>query len=134
LTDHIRKFGAARFAAPFRLDIRDKYTNKVFFYEMKACILAAKLHNRLRVFRADLDLTQRELAEQIGVLTATVNGVECGRQDMTLEAAIKASELFGVPVNLLFSLRPFPPLVAKSQAASVVSDVDGAVPEQRAGE
>lgn len=134
MTDHIRKFGAARSAAPFPLDIMGRYTNIVFFYVMKACILAAKLHNRLRVFRADLDLTQRELAEQIGVLTATVNGVECGRQDMTLEAAIKASELFGVPVNLLFSLRPFPPLVAKSQSVSAVSDVDGAQPEQGAGE
>lgn len=123
-----------RFAAPFPLDIMGRYTNIVFFYVMKACILAAKLHNRLRVFRADLDLTQRELAEQIGVLTATVNGVECGRQDMTLEAAIKASELFGVPVNLLFSLRPFPPLVAKNQAAPVVSSGDDDAQEQRAGE
>jgi putative transcriptional regulator len=94
--------------------------------------LAAKLYNRLRVFRADLDLTQRELAERIGVLTATVNGVECGRQDMTLEVAIKASEVFGVPVNLLFSLRPFPPLVAKNAVAPDHGADD--VPTGRAGE
>ena len=96
--------------------------------------MAAKLYNRLRVFRADLDLTQRELAEQIGVLTATVNGVECGRQDMTLEAAIKASELFGVPVNLLFSLRPFPPLVAKNPALPEHDAGVGDPPTGRAGE
>jgi DNA-binding XRE family transcriptional regulator len=86
--------------------------------------LAAKLYNRLRVFRADLDLTQRELAERIGVLTATVNGVECGRQDMTLEVAIKASEVF--------SLRPFPPLVAKNAVAPDHGADD--VPTGRAGE
>lgn len=75
------------------------------------------LHNRLALFRADAGLSRRELAERVGVNPQTIGFLERGSYGPSLELGLKLAEVFGVPVETLFSLRPFAPLAAQLAAS-----------------
>ena len=62
------------------------------------------VHNRLKIGRAELNLTQEELAKKIGVSRQTVNSIEKNRYVPSTILALKISELFGKPVNDIFIL------------------------------
>jgi putative transcriptional regulator len=64
--------------------------------------LAERLRNRIKDARADLDLTQAELAERVGVTRKTVNTVENGVFTPSATLAIKLAEALGVTVEQLF--------------------------------
>lgn len=46
------------------------------------------LHNRLKVARAEKDLTQKELAELVGVSRQTINSIEKGQFNPTAKLAL----------------------------------------------
>jgi DNA-binding XRE family transcriptional regulator len=71
---------------------------------------ASILHNRLALFRAEAGLSRKELAEQVGVNPQTIGFLERGQYGPSLELGLKLARAFGVPVEALFSLEPFPPL------------------------
>ena len=62
------------------------------------------MKNTIKVQRAIKDLTQDQLAKEIGVSRQTINSIEKGRYVPSTVLALKMSTLFGVPVNDFFEL------------------------------
>jgi len=62
------------------------------------------VQNRLKVERAELDLTQQQLAEKIKVSRQTINSIEKGRYVPSTILALKLSDIFNKPVNEIFIL------------------------------
>lgn len=60
------------------------------------------LRNNLKVFRAIENLTQAELAENIGITRTSINAIETRRVVPSTVLAIKLAQVFGVPVEELF--------------------------------
>ena len=61
------------------------------------------MKNRLRVLRAEHNLSQAELAEKLGVSRQTVNAVETEKYEPSLTLAFKISKLFSKPIEEIFS-------------------------------
>ena len=62
------------------------------------------MKNRLKVARAEIDLTQEELAKRIGVSRQTINALESGRYVPSTVLALKMAQVFGKPVEEIFIL------------------------------
>ena len=62
------------------------------------------MKNRLKVARAEMDITQGELAERIGVTRQAVNSIELGKYVPSTVLALKMAKLFGKTVEDLFQL------------------------------
>ncbi|MAD98658.1 MAG: transcriptional regulator [Flavobacteriaceae bacterium] len=62
------------------------------------------MKNTIKVERAILDITQDELAKEIGVSRQTINSIEKNRYVPSTVLALKLSKLFGKPVNDFFVL------------------------------
>ena len=58
--------------------------------------------NRLRVLRAEKEITQEHLAEQVGVTRVTINCIERGAYLPTLELGLKLARFFGKAVEEIF--------------------------------
>jgi DNA-binding XRE family transcriptional regulator len=71
------------------------------------------MHNRLHVLRAEKRASRRELADAVGVNVQTIGSIERGDYGPSLELALKIAQFFDVPIEVLFSLRPFPPLTRR---------------------
>jgi DNA-binding XRE family transcriptional regulator len=69
-----------------------------------------KLFNRIAVLRAERGLSRQDLADSLGVNYQTVGYMERGDYNPSLELAFRCSELFGLPVEAIFSREPFRPL------------------------
>ena len=52
------------------------------------------MKNRLRVLRAELDWSQADLAERLGVSRQTVNAIETGKYDPSLPLALSLARYF----------------------------------------
>jgi len=63
-----------------------------------------RLRNLVKMHRARLDMTQQELAEELGVSRQTIHAIERGKADPSLTLAMKLARLFGLRVDELFSL------------------------------
>jgi putative transcriptional regulator len=60
--------------------------------------------NKIRRLRFDHgEMTQQELAERIGVTRQTVNAIELGKYSPSLEVAFRIAQVFGVPLDQVFS-------------------------------
>lgn len=62
------------------------------------------MKNRLKVARAEMDLTQEELANRIGVSRQSINAIESGRYVPSTVLALKMAQVFGKPVEEIFML------------------------------
>lgn len=62
------------------------------------------MQNTIKVERAILDITQEELAEQIGVSRQTINSIEKNRYVPSTILALRISALFKKTVNEIFVL------------------------------
>lgn len=60
------------------------------------------MKNRLRVLRAEHDLSQAELADRLGIARQTVNALEAGKYAPSLPLAFKISKVFNKPVEEIF--------------------------------
>lgn len=60
------------------------------------------MKNRLKVLRAERDLTQAELANELSVSRQTINAIEKGKFDPSLPLAFKMSKLFQLPIEVIF--------------------------------
>lgn len=63
-----------------------------------------KLNNNIKVFRAKFDISQRELAEEIGVTRKTINTIETGRFVPSTILSMKIAKFFQVKVEDVFEL------------------------------
>ena len=62
-----------------------------------------KLHNQIRTFRFhQQEMTQQELADQIGVTRQTVNAIEGGKYWPSLEVAFRIAQVFNKPLEDVF--------------------------------
>ncbi len=61
-----------------------------------------KMMNRIKVYRAMHDMTQEELAEKIRVTRKTINSIERGKYNPSIEVAFKIAKIFRVPVEKIF--------------------------------
>lgn len=68
------------------------------------------MFNRIALFRSDRSVSRRDLAEAVGVNPQTIGYLERGDYNPSLELGLKIASYFGVPVELMFSLTPFPSL------------------------
>ena len=80
--------------------------------------MSETLHNRIAVLRAERGITRRQLAEAVGVHYQTVGYLERGEYSPSLYLALRISEFFGVPVELIFSTRPFLRIGENPQASA----------------
>lgn len=62
------------------------------------------MKNRLKVARAELDITQEELAKRIRVSRQTINAVESGKYVPSTVLALKMAQVFGKSVEEIFML------------------------------
>ena len=62
------------------------------------------MKNRLKVQRAEHNLSQAELAEKISVSRQTINSIETGRYVPSTVLALKLAQAFGVSVEAVFQL------------------------------
>ncbi|MDQ6930136.1 MAG: helix-turn-helix transcriptional regulator [Candidatus Eremiobacteraeota bacterium] len=60
------------------------------------------MKNRLRVLRAEHELSQADLADRLGVARQTINALETGKYAPSLPLAYKISKLFEKPVEDIF--------------------------------
>ena len=70
--------------------------------------LSDAVHNRIAALRAEQSVSRRELADALGVHYQTVGYLERGEYNPSLQLALRIAEFFGVPVEVVFSLEPFP--------------------------
>lgn len=70
----------------------------------------SRLYNRIPVLRAERGLTRQNLADALGVNYQTVGYIERGDYNPSLELALRICEFFQLPVEKVFSRRPFRPL------------------------
>ena len=66
------------------------------------------VYNRIAMLRAERGISRRELADALGVHYQTVGYLERGEYSPSLYLALKLAEYFEVPVEVVFSTRPFP--------------------------
>ncbi|MGY1820724.1 helix-turn-helix transcriptional regulator [Geodermatophilus sp. SYSU D00079] len=66
------------------------------------------VYNRIALLRAEQGVTRRELADALGVHYQTVGYLERGEYNPSLHLALRIAEFFGLPVEVVFSTRPFP--------------------------
>ena len=68
------------------------------------------MHNRIAVLRAERGLSRSDLADALDINFQTVGYLERGDFNPSLELAFKISEYFGLPIEAIFSRKPFRPL------------------------
>jgi putative transcriptional regulator len=68
-----------------------------------AQVAGRPVNNRLRELRAVRRWSQADLADRLDVSRQTINAVETGRYDPSLPLAFKMADLFGLPIEALFS-------------------------------
>ena len=60
------------------------------------------MKNRIRILRAEKNLSQAELAERVNVSRNSINAVENGKFDPSLPLAFRIADEFGLPVEEVF--------------------------------
>ncbi len=61
------------------------------------------MDNRLRILRAENNWSQADLATRLAVSRQSVNAIETGKYDPSLPLAFRIAELFGVPIEAIFT-------------------------------
>ena len=62
------------------------------------------MKNRVKKFRSELNLTQAELSEKLGVSRQTVNAIENGRYNPSTALSLKLGIILNKQVEEIFSL------------------------------
>ena len=60
------------------------------------------MKNRLKVLRAERDWSQADLANRLQVSRQTVNAIETGKYDPSLELAFRMARLFSLKIEEIF--------------------------------
>ncbi|MBA2316984.1 MAG: helix-turn-helix transcriptional regulator [Euzebyales bacterium] len=70
--------------------------------------MSDSVHNRIALLRAEQGVSRRELAEALGVHYQTVGYLERGEYSPSLHLALRIARFFDLPVEVVFSITPFP--------------------------
>jgi putative transcriptional regulator len=90
------------------------------YYMAKQTSDDEQIYNRLPVLRAERGLTRQQLADAVGVHYQTIGYLERGEYRPSLALAFTIAGYFRLPIEAVFSQRPFPPL--SSQIYPPVAD------------
>jgi transcriptional regulator with XRE-family HTH domain len=63
------------------------------------------LNKALRLMRVFNDLSQKELAEKLGISKSLISEIESGKKNSTIELLNKYSNFFDIPVSSIFFSR-----------------------------
>ncbi len=69
-----------------------------------------KIFNRIAVLRKERGISRKELAAGVGVNFQTVGYLEREEYNPSLDLAFRISEVFGLPVEFIFSIKPMKPM------------------------
>ena len=87
------------------------------------------LHNRVTVLRAERKLSRQDLADALGINYQTVGFLERGDYNPSLTLAMDLAAYFQLPVEAVFSRKPFAPLHQLMRDAAVAEMSTDADPE-----
>ncbi len=69
----------------------------------------ARIDNAIRRLRFEHDeMTQQQLAKSVGVTRQTIIAIEKGHYSPSLEVAFRIAQVFGKPLEEVFSFHPDP--------------------------
>ena len=68
------------------------------------------LYNRIAVLRAERGISRQQLADALGVNYQTIGFLERGDYGPSLKLAFHIGDFFSLPVEAVFSTKPFTPL------------------------
>ncbi|PAT07407.1 helix-turn-helix transcriptional regulator [Corynebacterium hadale] len=71
---------------------------------------ADPIFNRIRVLRTERDMSRGQLAEAVEVNPQTIGALERGDHYPSLDLAFKICDVFGLPVEAVFSRTEFTPM------------------------
>ncbi|MCD6113635.1 MAG: helix-turn-helix transcriptional regulator [Bacteroidales bacterium] len=71
---------------------------------------ARKIYNRIAILRKEKSMTRKDLAEKIGVNFQTIGYLEREEYNPSLDLAFRISEVFDLPIEIIFSTKPLEPL------------------------
>ena len=60
------------------------------------------MKNKLKVLRAERDLSQEELGKLVGVSRQAINAIERGKHDPSLSLAFNLADLFNLKIEEIF--------------------------------
>ena len=69
-----------------------------------------RIYNRIAVLRHERKLSRKELADKVGVNYQTIGYLEREEYNPSLDLAFRISEVFELPLTLIFSTKPLEPL------------------------
>lgn len=64
------------------------------------------MYNRISLLRKERVTSRKELAEAIGVNFQTVGYLEREEYNPSLDLALRISDYFGLPIDMIFSISP----------------------------
>jgi putative transcriptional regulator len=68
---------------------------------------STSVRNRIRTLRFHHgEMTQQQLADQVGVTRQTVNAIEAGKYSPSLEVAFRIARVFETPLEEVFQFGP----------------------------
>lgn len=70
--------------------------------------MSETIYNRIAMLRAERGISRRDLAEALGVHYQTIGYLERGEFRPSLYLALRIAQYFEVPVEVVFSIEPFP--------------------------
>ena len=68
------------------------------------------IFNRVRLLRAERDMTRAQLASRVDVNPQTIGALERGDHSPSLDLAMRICEVFKLPVEAVFSRKQFEPM------------------------
>ncbi|MBC2680980.1 helix-turn-helix transcriptional regulator [Corynebacterium anserum] len=68
------------------------------------------IFNRIRVLRAERDMSRVELADLVGVNPQTIGALQQGDHSPSLDLAFRICDIFSLPVEAVFSREKFTPM------------------------
>ena len=69
-----------------------------------------KIYNRITLLRKEKSISRKELADKIGVNFQTIGYLEREEYNPSLDLAFRISEVFKLPIDLIFSAEPLIPI------------------------
>ena len=74
---------------------------------------ATPIHNRIAVLRVERGLSRQDIAVALGINYQTVGYIERGEYNPSLDLAFAIAEFFELPLEAVFSPRPFEPMSSR---------------------
>ena len=82
--------------------------------------MTTQVTNIIRRLRFDAgEMTQKDLADRVGVTRQTIIAIEAGKYSLSLELAFRIADAFGKPLEQVFVNHRPPPFVAQHIPAPI---------------